>query len=63
MYIKRLADYGQRRKTWNAGFSSRSLTRYEENIIRRSRELVEALRKRTSAPIDMSKWMDYFVYV
>jgi hypothetical protein len=63
LYIKRLADYGLRRRTWNAGLSSTHLKRYEENIIRRSRELVPALRERTSVPVDMSKWMEFLTYV
>jgi hypothetical protein len=59
-FIRDVADHTRRRRLWNRAFNGTSLKDYDEIIVRRSRELVNALGKRTSQKIDISQWMGFF---
>jgi cytochrome P450 len=57
--IKDLAEYGPRRRLWNKAFSSASLKVFENNIIKRANELVDALESVNSTVVDIGRWMEY----
>ncbi|EGN94651.1 hypothetical protein SERLA73DRAFT_187691 [Serpula lacrymans var. lacrymans S7.3] len=55
-------EHARRRRPWNRALSTASLKDYEESIVLRSRELLDALGKRQGQVMDMSMWMTFFTF-
>ncbi|KLO18216.1 high nitrogen upregulated cytochrome P450 monooxygenase 1 [Schizopora paradoxa] len=54
-------EHAKRRRLWNRGMNSESLTEYEIMITRRATQLMERLSK-DDGPINIIKWLDYFSF-
>lgn len=60
--LRELDLHMERRKLWNRGFNSAALKDYEIIVIRRGKQLIEALEARKGA-VDISTWLGYFTCV
>ncbi|KZP07807.1 cytochrome P450 [Athelia psychrophila] len=56
------AQHRARRRLWDRAFSTASVKGYDELVIKRTRELCEALEKRSGQVLDFSRWMGFFSY-
>lgn len=52
-------EHAQRRRLWNRGMSSDSLSEYEVMIARRAMQLMDKLSKE-GGPINIISWLNYF---
>ena len=56
-------EHTRRRRPWTRGFSTSALKGYEELVIKRTLQLVEALASQNlKDTVDISKWVEFFGY-
>jgi hypothetical protein len=52
-------SHAERRKLWNKGFNTAALKDYEGIVIRRGKQLLDALESRQET-VDIATWLGYF---
>ena len=65
-----MRQHAQLRKPWSNAFTNASLKDYEEILIGRAAQLVEAVERICERPdesgwakVDIARWISYFAYV
>ncbi|KAJ7161485.1 cytochrome P450, partial [Mycena crocata] len=54
--------HANRRRIWNRGMSSQSLTEYETILAKRVTQLVDRLDGLSGRPVDIAEWFSYFTF-
>jgi cytochrome P450 len=60
--IRDKTEHTRRRRPWTRAFSTNALKDYEELVIKRVTQLVDALAVQKAA-VDMTQWISFFAYV
>ncbi|KAF8899918.1 cytochrome P450 [Gymnopilus junonius] len=59
--IRDKTEHTRRRRPWTRALSTTALKDYEDLVIKRVNQLIEALATQPS-PVDLTKWISYFAY-
>ena len=52
--------HARRRKIWDAGFTTKALTEYQDQIRERTNQFIDVLGDRTGVPVDMRLFFQFF---
>ncbi|KJA26257.1 hypothetical protein HYPSUDRAFT_52570 [Hypholoma sublateritium FD-334 SS-4] len=59
--IRDKTEHARRRRPWTRAFSTSALKGYEDLVIKRSTQLVDAIASKSN-PVDLTRWVSYFTY-
>ncbi|KAJ5919142.1 cytochrome P450 oxidoreductase [Penicillium verhagenii] len=54
------ASHARRRKVWDQGFSSQALRDYEPRVAHYAAQLIQAIEKAATKPMNMTQWFNYY---